>query len=224
MPYRLRAAIAASICALSFIVGMVFYLLFFSDSFSPSLHHNLEQQMHFLEHNVALIYVWYLIIYVLFGLSLLVLSQALFYQQAALDSSFAAIAYALALIWSGLVIAVGFFASVGIHQLLELAPHDPLNAKTLWLVVQIVIQALGGGNELIGGLWLMMVAAMGMKYQLYNRTLNLLALISGIAGCATLIPDSETLQVMFGLGSIVWLIGLSWHLASSSEPQISKRL
>ena len=40
------------------------------------------------------------------------------------------------------------------------------------------------------------------------RWLNVAGIITAVAGLATIVPDFEAIEMVFGLGSIVWFIGV----------------
>jgi hypothetical protein len=71
-----------------------------------------------------------------------------------------------------------------------------------------VFNALGGGTEIVGGLWTLLISWTALKAGVFPKALNYLGLLVGIAGIVTIVPNLEGLTMFFGLGQIPWFIGL----------------
>ncbi len=65
-------------------------------------------------------------------------------------------------------------------------------------------QRLGGGNELVGGMWILLVSVAAWGSKRLPKGLNVLGVISAAAGLITLIPGLSDVGMIFGLGSIAW--------------------
>jgi hypothetical protein len=199
--------VAALITAATFIAGFVllFTLLVPAGYFAAEV--DPLQNVAFLADNQAIMYIWYLIIYVIFGIFLVVLSLALYERLQAGSPALALIATAFGLIWAGLVIASGMVANVGAGVVIDLYGHNPAQAASVWLAVNAVVVGLGGGNEIVGGVWLLLVSGAAWQARMLGKALNYLGLIVGTAGIlTTVLPTLEALGAVFGLGSIVWFI------------------
>ena len=66
----------------------------------------------------------------------------------------------------------------------------------------------GGGNEIVGGLWLLLVSMAGLRAGGLPKALNYLGIVVSVAGLATIIPALGELGSVFGLGIIAWLTWL----------------
>ncbi len=202
-------ALAANFAAISFIIGFALYFTLLMDAGYPRLDANALQQLQFLSEHRLLLYVWYLIIYLFFGISLaflcLVLHQRLQRKQPMLVQG----AAIFGVLWVGLVIASGMVATIGNRHVLEVYTHAPEQAAGLWLAIQTIINALGGGNEIVGGLWLAMINSAGLKSARLPRVLGLAGLVIGVAGVLTIIPGWDLLMAVFGFGCVLWFGGLS---------------
>lgn len=160
----------------------------------------------FLADNQAVMYVWNLIIYVVFGLFLVVLVLALYDRLKAAEPLIARAAAAVGLIWAGLVIAAGMVANVGMGSVVDLLDKDPAQAGSLWLALASVENGLGGGNEIAGGVWVLLVSWAALRADALPRALNYLGVAIGLAGLLTIVPALEAFGALFGLGLIVWFI------------------
>jgi hypothetical protein len=199
--------VAALITAATFIAGfgLLFTLLVPAGYFAAEV--DPLQNVAFLADNQAIMYIWYLIIYVIFGLFLVVLSLALYERLQAGSPTMAQIATAFGLIWAGLVIASGMVANVGAGVVVDLYGPDPAQAASVWLAVNAVVVGLGGGNEIVGGVWLLLISGAAWQARMLGKALNYLGMIVGTAGIlTTVLPTLEALGAVFGLGSIVWFI------------------
>lgn len=108
----------------------------------------------------ALVRAWILVIYVVFGIALVVLCIALHERLKHAASATMQVASAFGLIWAGLVIASGMVASVGLTAVAKLASQDPALALALstWTTLGVVQDGVGGGVEVVGGLWALLVS------------------------------------------------------------------
>ena len=112
----------------------------------------------FLADNQAIMYIWNLIIYVVFGVFLVVLALALYKKLKAGSRAMVQTATAFGLIWAGLVIASGMVFNIGSGTVVDLYGIDPAQAAAVWLAIACVLGGLGGGNEIVGGLWILLVS------------------------------------------------------------------
>jgi hypothetical protein len=164
--------------------------------------------------NQAAVSVGYLIPFVVFGIFLVVLSLALYERLKSHTPAMAQTATAFGLIWAGLVIASGMVANVGIARVADLFRNDPVQAGSVWLVIEIVQLGLGGGNEIVGGVWVLLVGWAALRAGEFPRVLNYFGVVIGVAGILTVIPvlkvlgAVEVLGFVFGMGLLVWFVWL----------------
>lgn len=191
------------IAGLTFIFGFAMFVTVFEPLASGTL--SPTETVEFLRDNQGLFYIWNLVIYVLFGLVQAGLSLALYDRLKDARPATAQIALTLGLIWSGLVIASGMVANVGASAVIEMYAADATQAGTVWAAIGSVANGLGGGNEIVGGLWLALVSWIGFRGAL-PKVLNGFGMIVGLAGVVTLVPMLSEVGAIFGLGIIVWYI------------------
>jgi hypothetical protein len=167
------------------------------------------EKVAFLMDNQAITYILHLLVYVVWGVFMVVLALAL-YQRLKTDSpAIMQIATALGLIWAGLVIAAGMVFNIGMDTVVDLFGQDPAQAATVWLAIESVFEGLGGGNEIVGGLWVLLVSWTGLRTGGLPRLLNYLGLVIAVAGILSAIPPiGEIGAAIFGLGQIVWFVWL----------------
>ncbi len=155
------------------------------------------------------------LIYVLFGAMLVVLACALHARLATKSPALLPVATSFALIWAGLVIASGMIANVGLEFVAPLFARDPQQAATVWLAIATVQNGVGGGVELVGGLWVLLISYAAWQSGALPRGLNGLGMLVGAAGVVTLVPGLSDVGAVFGLGQILWFIWLGVVLLRS---------
>ena len=192
------------IAGLTFIFGFALFLTVLMPLVSGEF--DAVETVAFIEANQLLVYIWNLVIYVLFGLVLAVVSLAINEKLKTIAPTSAQISTALGLIWAGLVIASGMVSNVGAATVLDIYQTDPTQAGTIWQAVDTVRIGLGGGNEIVGGLWVAMISWVAIRNGIFSRALNTLGLMAGGAGVITLIPQLTDVGAIFGFGMIAWFI------------------
>ena len=115
---------------------------------------------------------------------------------------------------------------VNLSLIEKYANTDENNAVITMNTIHIVVDALGGGIELIGALWVFVISYMGLKQSIYPKATHILGLIVGLAGVLTLfsglsiLADNvffEATTAIFGLGQILCFILLGTHLLKDNQ-------
>ena len=159
--------------------------------------------------NQAFLYIMHLIVYVVWAVFLVVLALALYERLKTGSPAMAQTATAFGLIWAGLVIASGMIHNIGMGTVVDLYDKDPAQAASVWLVINSVFEGLGGGNEIPGSLWTLLVSWAALRAGMFPRVLNYIGVVSGVAGLFTVVPALFDVTVaIFSLGQIVWWIWL----------------
>lgn len=195
---------AALIEAAAYVVGFLLYftLLDSSDYVGP------VQNVAFLVDHEAILYIGNQFIYVVFGIFLVVLALALNERLKPGSPAMMQTATAFGLIWAGLVVASGMVFNIGMDTVIDLYDEDPAHAATVWLAIGAVQEGLGGGNEIVGGLWVLLLSSAAIQVGGLQRSLNYLGVVIGVAGILTVVPALDVLTAVFGLGQILWFAWL----------------
>jgi hypothetical protein len=197
----------AGSCALAlaiiYISAFVFWGLFYD---SPT---GLDAvgKLSFLAENQLVLSIVNVVMYVVFGILLAVLVLALHHRFIHSALVLSQLAVIFGFIWVGLVIASGMIANIGLTAVINLSVNDAEQAMTVWMAISIVVEGLGGGNEVVGGLWVLLLSLAALKSHELSKALNCLGIFVGAAGIATIYP-AEVLTEIFGLGQIVWFFWL----------------
>lgn len=86
----------------------------------------------------------------------------------------------------------------------------------VWLAIESVHQGLGGANEIVGGLWVLLISWAALRGGGLPRALNYLGVVIGVGGLLMFVPALGMLGPIFGLGIIVWFIWLGIVMLRSS--------
>lgn len=162
------------------------------------------QKLGFVLQRHNLFQAWMIFIYVIFGLLLVVLSVALHERLKTGSVGLMQVASAFGLIWAGLVIASGMVAVVGLDAAAALHSKDAAQAASLWMTISAIQSGLGGGVEIVGGLWVLLISVVALRSGGLPKSLNYVGLVVGIAGAITVVPWLSDLGAVFGLGQILW--------------------
>jgi len=174
------------------------------------------QKFAFLAENQGLLSIVNFIMYVLFGILLAVLVLALHERLKMNAPILSQIASIFGVVWVGLVIASGMISNIGLAAALELSVREPEQAMTLWRAIYAVVEGLGGGNEIVGGLWVLLLSIAALKGKELHKTLSYLGLFVGTVGILTIYP-AEVFTEVFGISQIVWFSWLGVSMLSNSQ-------
>ncbi|MCP4418346.1 MAG: DUF4386 family protein [Chloroflexi bacterium] len=204
--------VAALYEATAYLIGFALWIgvLNYSSDLEPA------QQVASFVNNQSLWYLLNLVVYIVAGFFLVVLALALYERLKTNSPSIMQIATAVGLIWAGVVIASGMIANIGIENVVDLYNTDPAQAAPVWVAIDSVRDGLGGGNEIVGGVWILLVSWAALRAGGLSKALNYLGVVIGVAGIFSAIPALGELASVFGLTQIVWFIWIGIVMLRSS--------
>lgn len=141
--------------------------------------------------------------YIVFGVLLAVIVLALHERMKYAANTLSQIASVFGILWVGLVITSGMLANIGLGAILRSSIVEPEQTRSLWLAITTMTEALGGGNELVGGIWVLLISCAGIASKILPRTLHYVGIVVGAVGIATCYP-AKVLTEIFGVSQIVW--------------------
>ena len=196
--------IAALYEAAAYVLGIVFFM-FVVDYAGVA---DSVQKVALLANNQVSMYIMTLFVFVVFGIFLVVLVLALYDRLKAGAPAMVQTATVFGFIWAGLLIAGGMIVIIGMDNVVHLYGQDPAQAATVWLALDSVFNGIGGGVELVGGIWILLVSWAALRAGEFSRALNYLGVVIGVVGILTVVPALEALTAVFGLSQIVWFVWL----------------
>ena len=200
--FRHAGAIGGLTAAATFVFGIALFVSSLSDytTGDPTP----AESVAFLLGRQTTFYAWYLVIFIVFGVAIIPLARELRTRLVDVQPLLADVATVFAYVWAGLMFATGMISNIGIAAVADLDETDTAAAEHLWSAIDAVTEGLGGGNELVGGMWLLLISLAAWGSGRLPHAANILGAVCGIAGLVTLVPGLSDVGMIFGLGSIVW--------------------
>lgn len=204
---------AALYLAIAYLIGIVLFLVVLD---YPSIT-DPAQKVALLIEKQMVIFSTNLLLYVFFGVFLIVLSLALYDRLKSGAPAIMQVATVIGIIWAGSLIASGMVSNAGIAPVVALYAKDPAQAALTWQVIESVASGLGNGNgEILGGLWTLLVSLAALRTGGLPKGLNILGLLVGAVGIITILPGLTDLVGVFGLSQIIWFVWLGIVLLRSN--------
>lgn len=205
--------LAALACAATYLFGFVWLVTVLAPLGFGSGHTDASAVVAFIDAQPGLLIVFNTVIYILNAFALAILVVALDARLKTTTPDWAAITRALGLMWSALVLGAGMMANVTVEHAAKFFPTDPVQAADDWALLQLVELGLGGGNEIAGGVWILLVSLAGVMGRSFGKITIGLGVLTGAGGLATFVPAiGDVAGAVFGLGAIAWFIAVGSSL------------
>jgi hypothetical protein len=193
--------IGALIAAGTFVVGLAMFATIFMDFVDAT---DPSAAVEFIVDNPLPLYVWNIVIHIVFGIALVPLVLAIRDRLHTAHSPLARVSSVFGLIWSGVIISTGMILNIAYTTVSDLQGTDPEMASSVWASLDAVTNGLGGGNEVLGGIWILGISVVALRERLFARWINYLGVVMGVSALLTVVPALEDVGAVFGLGLIVW--------------------
>jgi hypothetical protein len=207
--------IAALIGAATNLLAIVMFITLAPKGYGSD---NPGQIVAFLADNQAIMHGWYLIIYLVFGVSLIILSLALYERLKAGSPALAQAVTTFGLIWAVLVIVMGTLSINDLSTIVRLYGENPAQAATVWMTLDSVENGLGnnGGETMVNALWFLLLSWAALRAGELPRLLNYLGVVTGVAGILSVVLALPATTAVYAFGLIVWLVWLGIVLLRSN--------
>ena len=197
--------IGALIAAGTFVVGLAMFATIFMDFVSAT---DPAEAVGFIVDNQLALHLWNIAIHIVFGIVLVPLVLAIGDRLRTAHSPLARVSSVFGLIWSGVIIATGMILNIAYTTVSDLQGTDPEMASNVWASLDAVTNGLGGGNEVLGGIWVLGISVVALRERLFARWVNYLGVVMGVSALLTIVPALEDVGAVFGLGLIVWFVAV----------------
>jgi hypothetical protein len=205
--------IAALYEAAAYIVGMIGFLTVVDVSSVADP----VQKVARMADNLDFLYMLHLVVYVVWGVFMVILALALYERLKAGSPAIVQTATVFGIFWGCVIIVSGMIHNAGMQSVVDLYGRDPAQAGTIWLTIETVLAGLAGSNEVIGGIWVLLVSWAALRTGELPRALNYLGVVVGVAGIVSIVPAlAELFIYIFALGQIVWFVWLGIVLLRSN--------
>ena len=209
------AGVSAILEAIIYVSAFIYWGAFWAYPFDG----NVAQKFSYLSDNQAILHVVNLIMYILWAVLLSVLVIAIYERLKDKSPAITQIATIFGVIWVGLIIASGMISNIGLAAVIKISVLEPEKAMAIYSVIVLIVDGLGGGNEVVGGLWVLLLSIAALKGNDLSKKLNYLGLFVGSAGILTMYP-AEILTEIFGISQILWFLWLGMILLNSKKPEM----
>ncbi|MBI3170679.1 MAG: DUF4386 family protein [Chloroflexi bacterium] len=208
-------AFAAFYMAAAYLIGIIIFLVVL-DYLNIT---DIDQKVTLLVEQRTMFFSTNLLMYVFFGVFLVVLSLALHERLSPAAPALTKVATTFGLIWAGSLIASGMISNAGIAPVAALHATDPEQAAlTLITIETIATNGIGNGNgEILGGVWTLLISLAGLRTNKLHKALNFLGMFIGVVGIASVFPGLSDLAGLFGITQIIWFVGLGVTFLRAKE-------
>ncbi len=204
---------AALYLAAAYLVGMIGFLAVVDVSGVADP----VQKVALMADNLAFLNILHLIVYVVWGIFMVVLALALYERMKAGSPAIVQTATIFGIFWGCVIIVSGMIHNAGMQTVVDLYGKDPAQAGTVWLTIDSVLGGLAGSNEALGGIWILLLSWAALRRGEFSRVLNYLGILVGVAGIISIVPAlAELFIYIFALGQIVWFIWLGIAMLRSN--------
>lgn len=211
--------IAAIYEAAAYIVGMVGFLTVVDIAAVADP----VEKVALMADNQTFLHIMHLIVYVAWGVCMVVLSLALYERLKADSPAMVQLATVFGLFWGCVIVVAGMIHNVGMENVVDLFGKDPTQAGAVWSAIDSVIEGLGGSNELLGGIWILLISLAALRASELPRVLNYLGLAIGAAGIVSVVPAlAEIFIYIFAMGQIVWFVWLGIVMLRSGQTALAE--
>lgn len=205
--FKKFAVISAVYGGFSYIAGMFVYLVILGNDSAETT----AEQVAFMSQNTVLMHITTLHIYVLFSAGIVTIASYVYLKLQSSQSVLALLSLISGVIWSTLLIASGFISMMFTSALMSEGVTENLIAA--WPAVDIVRDALGGGNELLGGVFAGLLSLTLFKARLSSVATNTLGVIVFAGGVISALPHLADVGIgIFVMSQIVWFFCLAWDI------------
>lgn len=208
--FKKLATVSAVYGGLSYIGGIFVYLqlLQYDSATSPS------EQIHIISSNPFLVHITTLHIYIIFSFGIILLATYLYLKLKEQQPVLGLLSLITGVIWATILIASGFI-SMGITTLLMNGTSASELAST-WQASDIVSNALGGGNELIGGVFTGLLSLAMYKTRFSSIATNILGALVFIGGIISALPYLTDIGIgIFVISQILWFFTLARDISKN---------
>lgn len=208
------AAIGMALCYLA--MALIFFGILSQPEDASSV-----QKIQYAAQHYFLISSGYAIGYLVFGFLLAVMVIAIAQLLPQPHSALLQVASLFGKVWVVLMMASGMIALTGLHRSIQLVDTDPMLAVTLFQVMGLITNALGGGIEWAGGLWILLFSIVGLQQASDQKKLNWLGVFTGSCAVLTLFHNLPYLKEAFGLSQLIWQLWFGAVLLRQNQHQRS---
>lgn len=206
--FKRLATISAMYGGFSYIGGIFVYLQLLQYESATTA----SKQLTIISNNPVLVHITTLHIYILFSFGIILLATYLYLKLKAQQPILALLSLITGVIWATILIASGFITMGVTTLLMNGTPVSEL--LSTWQAIDIISNALGGGNELIGGVFTGLVSLALYRARSSSMVTSLLGALVFIGGIISALPYLTDIGIgIFVISQILWFFTLAWDIS-----------
>ncbi|MEZ4195645.1 MAG: hypothetical protein R3B53_04650 [Candidatus Paceibacterota bacterium] len=208
--FKKIATISAAYGGFSYIAGIFVYLQLLQYDSATSA----SEQIDIIGNNPVLVHITTLHIYIIFSFGIILLATYLYLRLKEKQPILGLLSLITGVIWATILIASGFI-SMGLTTLLMngTAASELVFA---WQAIDIISNALGGGNELMGGVFTGLLSLAMYKARFSSMVTNILGALVFIGGTISALPYLTDIGIgIFVISQILWFFSLMRDISNN---------
>jgi hypothetical protein len=211
---RKMGGFAAFYMATAYLVGIILFLVVLD---YPSIT-DPAQKVALIVEKTMVFFTTNLILYVLFGIFLVVFALALYELLKEGASALLLVGVVIGIIWAGSLVASGMISNAGLDPVVMLYAQDPEQAALTWQGIEAVASGVGNGNgEILGGVMTLLISWAALQAGEFPKALNYLGAFVGVVGIVSILPPLVDVVGLFGIGQMIWFVWLGIILVRNDK-------
>lgn len=208
---------AGALSALGMALCYVALFVIYGAILPASSNVNVTDKINSISENRMLFKWTYLIGYVLFSGFLCICIQVTHRLYASHSSLIINTASLFGIFWAVVLLSTAMIGLTHLELMHTSLQEDPSTTEILFHSASLLEESLGGGIELLGGVWVMLLGLGGLRYKLFSRAFSWFSILKGVVGICTLVLSDSILRELFGITGIVWFVWLGTILWKTNE-------
>jgi hypothetical protein len=205
--------VSALVSAASYVFAIGLYLTLMLPLADANL--GIDGYVAFIAEHRALAFVWSFSMYIVHGLSLVVLVLALHERLKDGSPRLSLVASCLGMIWAAFVLLSGFINIWGGEALVTLYGKSRDQAEAFRNALTIITLGIDSSDRLLGSLWLGLVGLAAIRTRAFPKISGIFGLVLGAAALliGLILPVNDTsASFLFGIGAILCWLALGIHM------------
>ncbi|KYN82461.1 hypothetical protein ATY35_19585 [Vibrio cidicii] len=161
--------------------------------------------------------IWNLMVYFIYGVFLLSSSVAMYLLSSGKNKFLRLIFIFTGTIWSCWMFVSASIAIETVQYISEIVFINEKLAVETWNTIRILLEAFGGGNEILGGFWVILFSLLIKIDGIISIVCRNVGFLVFFIGIATAFTNSNYVESLFGIAIITWFLLATLSKVSERE-------
>lgn len=192
------------ICLLTFVFGIYIYF----SNFEFLINERVTSSVSIIKivDQIDQYIIWNLMVYFVYGIFLLSSSVAMYLLSSEKNKFLRLIFIFTGTIWSCWMFVSASIAIETVQYISEIVFINEKLAVETWNTIRILLEAFGGGNEILGGFWVILFSLLIKVDGIISIVCRYVGFLVFCIGIATVFTNSSYIESLFGIGIITWFL------------------